>query len=111
MGAPVQYKSIQHIRSIFTGYRVAAVFGVTAEDLYCPARTDCQAVLTTPAGMILIRCCPATMIFFVEIQQLTWTDFDTAAAADAELVIYFKFCNIDHSLKKPAVRFQRCRYI
>ncbi len=99
MGASVQYKRIQHIRSIFAGYRVAAVFGVTAEDLYCPARADGQTVLTPPAGMILIRCSPTAMILFIEIQQLPGTDLDATAASDAELVIYFKFCNIDHSLK------------
>ena len=102
---------IQNIRSIVSHYRIAAVFWIPVEDAYRPTWTYSQAVLTTPAGMILIRYGTATMIFFVEIQQLTGTDFDTAAAADAELVIYFKFCNIDHSLKKPAVHFQRCRYI
>ena len=109
--APVHYQRIQNIRSIVSHYRIAAVFWIPVEDAYRPTWTYSQAVLTTPAGMILIRYGTATMIFFVEIQQLTGTDFDTAAAADAELVIYFKFCNIDHSLKKPAVRFQRCRYI
>lgn len=111
MGASGQYKRIQHMRSIVPRYRVSAVLGVTAEDLYRPARTDCQTVLTPPAGMILIRDCPTAMILFIEIQQLSGTDLDTTAAADTELVVYFKFCIIDHSLKKPAVRLQRCRYI
>jgi hypothetical protein len=97
--AAVHYQRIQNIRSIVSHYRIAAVFWIPVEDAYRSTWTYSQAVLTTPAGMILIRYGTATMILFVEIQQLTGTDFDTAAAADAELVIYFKFCNIDHSLK------------
>ena len=97
--APGHDQRIQNIGGIIPRDRFAAVFQIAVEDLDRASRTDRQTVLATPAGILLIRCVSAAMIFVIKIQQMSRTYLDAATASDAQMIIHFKFCNIDHSLK------------
>lgn len=89
--APGHDQRIQNIGGIIPGYRITAVFRITVEDLDRASWADCQTMLATPAGMLLIRCVSAAMIFVIKIQQMSRTYLDASAASDAQMVIHFKF--------------------